>query len=263
MSSWGVLLNTRLRTLFALVGLVVLVVAPRAATSPVIAPVDYDYAPEPASKASEVTDVLVDETHGHVYLAQRDDGLFVVDLEGSPITTVAMPEPQRSLSMSDDGSSFFVVAEDDFDPDTPTSNAILRVDTTSFAVQPVAVADFDGGCFFAAVQPIAGRLWYGADCPASTGNGTFGYVDVADGSVHEVWVPDRDITGILAIPGQPDRLVMLVNRFVKLFQITVTRRLLTMRSGSSLVSTRLARAVASSPLVRTGAKWSTYSVTAW
>jgi len=186
--------------------------------APAVVPADFDYVPDAATSVSDAQDVLVDQARSHVFVAQRDDGLLVLDLDGQPVTTITMPGPQSSLRLGASGDSLFVVASDSFDPDE-IGNAIYRVDTTSLAVEEVADATFEYNCQFGPIQPLAGRLWYGTWCPSSTGRGSLGYVNLADGTLHDVRPPDPDIEGIYAFPGRDDRLALLVNRFVELVEV--------------------------------------------
>lgn len=184
---------------------------------------DHDYAPDPVSTVGQATDMLVDQAHGHVFVAQYDADLLVLDLDGHPITTIPMPGPQGSMNLSERADALYLVASDTEDPEATTGNAIYRVDTRTLAVSTVATSD--AGCPFGPIQELAGRVWYAANwCLSTTSTGDFGYVDLADGAVHPVRSPAPDIDAIFAFPGRSNRLVLLANVDVKLLSVDVGRQ---------------------------------------
>ncbi|WP_183099336.1 hypothetical protein [Nocardioides pelophilus] len=180
--------------------------------------VDYQYTPPQVATLAGGRDIVVDEGHDQVFVAQQRSGLLVTDLDGAPVTTIAMAGWQDDLSMSEDGSTVFATVRSA----TGSTQSIVAVDTVTYGVSTIAPGNVDD-CPIHRLTQHGGLLWFATTCRTDPDK-VFGYVDPADGAVVRLPVPpavDLDlIHRIVGVPDRPDRLLVASTNGVSLVEIT-------------------------------------------
>lgn len=104
-------------------------------------------------------DMLVDEAHGHLFFTAGagSSSVWVTDLTGHSVATLASLGGATGLAMSADGTTVYVAEAG--------ANAIAGIDTTSLAVSSV-LADAPCATWLAYA---AARLWYSYGCDNNGG----------------------------------------------------------------------------------------------
>lgn len=104
-------------------------------------------------------DMLVDEAHGHLYFTAGagSSSVWVTDLAGHAVATLAPLDGATGLAMSADGTTVYVAEAG--------ANAIAGIDTTSLAVSSVLP---DAPCA-TWLAYAAARLWYSYGCDSYGG----------------------------------------------------------------------------------------------
>jgi hypothetical protein len=117
-----------------------------------------------ALKLTGFADLVVDQTHGHVFVSQGTGTVVVTDLTGHKLGAIAGLTGSQGMTLSDDASQLFVAGA--------ASNDIAAVDTTQpLAAGAVTTLDTGADSCPTDVAYTAGLVWYDAS-PAGCGNGT-------------------------------------------------------------------------------------------
>lgn len=134
-------------------------------------------------------EIVVDDTHGRVFLSQGTDQVLVTDLDGQPTGVVEGLYGAEGLVLSQDDSTLFV--------GMTSGDAVGVVDTESLAVRtlPTGPQTCPGQ-----VELAADLVWFEQSCGAKG----IGAVDPVDGSVHlsVADLPDAQMTTSPALPGE-------------------------------------------------------------
>jgi hypothetical protein len=145
-------------------------------------------------------DMVVDQTHGHVFISQGTGRVVVTNLAGHQIGAIAGLAGAEGMTLSDDGSEVFVALSN--------GNAIAEVD----AAQPLAegaVTTFptgDDSCP-TDVAYTAGLVWFEATCDAqATG---LRALDPSTGTIHDLGNQPPLRTQLAASPHLPNTLFVL------------------------------------------------------
>ncbi len=139
-------------------------------------------------------DIVVDESHDHVFISQAaSGGIVVTDLAGSVVTTIVGTTGAAGMTLSPDGAVLWAAA--------PSSHAVLAVDTSTLTVTPYATAS-DVCPESAAVT--SGLVWFGSICDTGT-NGQIGALDPSDSSV--TMFAQEYVPRVYASPAQPNTLI--------------------------------------------------------
>jgi hypothetical protein len=143
------------------------------------------------------SDLVVDQTHGHVFISQGTGTVVVTDLAGHRVGALTGLTGAQGMTLSDDGSALFVALNG--------ANAIAEVDTT----QPTAagaVTTFplgDGSCP-TDVAYTAGLVVFQAQCDPQTA--VLQALDPSTGTVTDLGHDAPFQTQLVASPSVPDTL---------------------------------------------------------
>ncbi|WP_370037653.1 hypothetical protein [Nocardioides sp.] len=138
-------------------------------------------------------DIVVDDTHGRVFISQGTDTIVVTDLDGIATDVVTGLPGAAGMALSDDDSTLYVAAYD--------AGAIGVVDTETLALTTIDVGA-DTCPYDLALS--AGMVWFTRVCHTRT----IGAVNPVDGSVHLDLSPASYPQGVRidASPARPGEL---------------------------------------------------------
>jgi hypothetical protein len=134
-------------------------------------------------------DILVDQSHGHVFITQDNATIVVTDLDGSPITTIGNMYGAQGMVLSDDGATLYVGLSD--------GDGIAAIDTVTLAATAhgTGTSTCPGDLAF-----TSGQVWFSSVCGAG-----LRALDPSDWSVSGSLANLSDAV-IEASPAYPDQL---------------------------------------------------------
>jgi hypothetical protein len=102
-------------------------------------------------------DLVVDRTHGHVFISQNSGTVIVTDLAGRPVGTLEGLPGANGMTLNDDGSRLYIAVTG--------ADEIAQVDTAApFAAGAVTTFPTGAGTCPLDVAYTAGLVWYAATC---------------------------------------------------------------------------------------------------
>jgi len=145
-------------------------------------------------------DIVVDQTHAHVFISQGTDTVVVTDLFGQKVGEIAGLTGAQGMTLSDDGSALFVALNG--------ANAIAEVDTT----QPLtagAVTTFPAGDTSCPTDLAytAGLVVFEAQCDPQSAH--LEALDPSTGTIHDLVNQAPFQTRLAASPSLPNTLFVL------------------------------------------------------